>query len=126
LKCSLPLAYRIFDLLLVVVFFHYVIDCCQVSRAAPLTFHWSEVQDRRFVGSELTFSIPVKTDGPVETVQVRTWIKWEMGNLLCSQCLSWNVSWKFYALFTSLFLLLHLLNPTSFCACPKPRPASTT
>ena len=46
-----------------------------------------------------------------------------MGNLLCSQCLSWNVSWKFYVLFTSLFLLLHLLNPTSFCACPKPRPA---
>ena len=29
LKCSLLLAYRIFDLLLVVVFFHYVIYCCQ-------------------------------------------------------------------------------------------------
>ena len=29
LKCSLPIAYRIFDLLLVVVFFHYVIYCCQ-------------------------------------------------------------------------------------------------
>ena len=29
LKCSLPLAYRIFDLLLVVVFFHHVIYCCQ-------------------------------------------------------------------------------------------------
>ena len=30
------------------------------------------VQDRRFVGSDLTFSNPVKTDGPVETVQLRT------------------------------------------------------
>jgi hypothetical protein len=29
---------------------------------------WSEVWDQRFVGSDLTFSIPVKTDGPVETV----------------------------------------------------------
>ena len=29
LKCSLLLAYRIFDLLLAVVFFHYVIYCCQ-------------------------------------------------------------------------------------------------
>ena len=29
LKCSLPIAYRIFDLLLVVVFFHYVIYCCR-------------------------------------------------------------------------------------------------
>ena len=28
LKCSLPLAYRIFNLLLVVVFFHNVIYCC--------------------------------------------------------------------------------------------------
>jgi hypothetical protein len=28
-EISLPLAYRIFDLLLVVVFFHYVIYCCQ-------------------------------------------------------------------------------------------------
>jgi hypothetical protein len=28
LKCSLTLAYRIFDLLLVVVFFHNVIHCC--------------------------------------------------------------------------------------------------
>ena len=31
-----------------------------------------QVRDRRFVGSDLTFSIPVKTDGPVETVQLRT------------------------------------------------------
>jgi hypothetical protein len=30
------------------------------------------VRDRRFVGSDLTFSNPVKTDGPVETVQLRT------------------------------------------------------
>jgi hypothetical protein len=37
---------------------------------------WSEVLDRRFVGSDLTFSNPVKTDGPVETVQLRTCIKW--------------------------------------------------
>jgi hypothetical protein len=34
------------------------------------------VKDRRFVGSGLTFSNPVKTDGPVETVQLRTRIKW--------------------------------------------------
>ena len=26
-----------------------------------------KVRDRRFVGSDLTFSIPLKTDGPVET-----------------------------------------------------------
>ena len=32
LKCSLPLAYRIFDLLLVVMFFHYVIYCCQYHK----------------------------------------------------------------------------------------------
>ena len=31
LKCSLPLAYRIFDLLLVVVFFHYVLYCCHFN-----------------------------------------------------------------------------------------------
>jgi hypothetical protein len=30
------------------------------------------VGDRRFVGSDLTFSNPVKTDGPVATVQLRT------------------------------------------------------
>ena len=30
------------------------------------------VRDRRFVGSDLTFSNPVKTDGPVETVQLLT------------------------------------------------------
>jgi hypothetical protein len=39
------------------------------------------VQDRRFVDSDLTFSnshYPVKTDGPVKTVQLRTWIKWEV------------------------------------------------
>ena len=33
---------------------------------------WSEVLDRRFVGSDLTFSNVVKTDGPVETVQLWT------------------------------------------------------
>jgi len=32
----------------------------------------SEVRDQQFVGSDLTFSNPVKTDGPVETVQLRT------------------------------------------------------
>ena len=30
------------------------------------------VRDRLFVGLDLTFSNPVKTDGPVETVQLRT------------------------------------------------------
>ena len=30
------------------------------------------VRDRRFVGLDLTFSNPVKTDGPVETVQLQT------------------------------------------------------
>jgi hypothetical protein len=29
----------------------------------------------KFVGSDLTFSNPVKSDGPVETVQSRTCIK---------------------------------------------------
>ena len=33
---------------------------------------WSQVRDWRFVGLDLTFSNPVKTDGPVETVQLRT------------------------------------------------------
>jgi hypothetical protein len=30
------------------------------------------VRDQRFVGSDLTFFNPVKTNGPVETVQLRT------------------------------------------------------
>jgi hypothetical protein len=42
----------------------------------PIIFY--SCKDRRFVGSNLSFSIPVKTDEPVETVQVRTWIKWEV------------------------------------------------
>ena len=36
---------------------------------------WSAVQDWQFVGSDLTFPTPAKTDGPVESVQLRTLIK---------------------------------------------------
>ena len=39
------------------------------------------VRDQQFVGSDLTFSNPVKTNRPVETVQLRTWIKWEVTSL---------------------------------------------
>ena len=35
----------------------------------------TEVRDRRFVGSNLTFSNPVKSDEPVKTVQLWTCIK---------------------------------------------------
>jgi hypothetical protein len=35
----------------------------------------------KLCGSDLTFSNRVKSDGSVETVQLRTWIKWEVKSL---------------------------------------------
>ena len=46
-----------------------------------LKIRWSKVRDQRLVGSDLTFSNLVKTDGPVETLQLRTWIKWVVKSL---------------------------------------------
>jgi hypothetical protein len=48
------------------------LDALRIYCIGGYIIRWSEVWDLRFVGLDLTFSNPEKTDGPVETVQLRT------------------------------------------------------